>query len=397
LVVLALIRYHNKKGKDRMQRKLTRGAPGLEHEASALGSELFWDDLRLFLACAAHRSLRRAADAHGVSASTIARALDRLEKTLGYRLFARYQEGLKLTNDGHSMLGEVQAMERATLSIARRSHVGRDSLRGTVRVAITEGLGTYWVLPKLLPFTQAHRLLTMELRCTMDSTDVARLEADISIQFRKPANPDLYAVRLGYLHTYPFASQAYEQRFGVPRSLEEARQHRFIQQVSPLLPEGAYERFLQVDTLEGMIALRTNTSSAVLYAIERDAGIGWLPSYALVFGGRFVPVDIGVPHSLEIWMTYHPDIRNSEHHMIIVDWLRRLFDPRRFPCFREEFIHPLELVPMMADVAQTHGGRGFLAADPAGQSSEAWSAGGAPPLPEPFTRVTADKVPLPDA
>jgi hypothetical protein len=70
-------------------------------------------------------------------------------------------------------------------------------------------------------------------------------------------------------------------------------------------------------------------------------------------------------------MTYHPYIRNSERHMVVVDWLRRLFDARRFPCFREEFIHPLGLVPMMADVAETHGGRGFLATDPTGQSSGA--------------------------
>ncbi|SED67328.1 transcriptional regulator, LysR family [Rhizobiales bacterium GAS188] len=361
-----------------MQRKPARGAPHLERGAADVVSELLWDDLRIFLGCAAHGSLRRAADTLGVSASTIARALDRLEKTVGYRLFVRYQEGLKLTDDARLMLEEVRAMERASFSIARRSSVGQDPLKGIVRVSITEGLGTYWVLPQLLPFAQAHRFLTVDLRCTMDSTDVARLEADISIQFNKPTNPDLYAVRLGHLHTFPFASQEYARQFGVPRSLEEARQHRFIQQVSPLLPDGAYERSLQVESLEGMIALRTNTSSAVLYAIERDAGIGWLPSYALVFGGRFVPVEIGIVQSLEIWMTYHPDIRKADRYMVVIELLRKLFDPRRFPCFREEFIHPLDLVPMMADVAETHGGRGFLAADPAGQSSGTLTPAGAP-------------------
>jgi DNA-binding transcriptional LysR family regulator len=232
------------------------------------------------------------------------------------------------------------------------------------------------VLPQLLPFVQQHPLLTVDLLCTMDSIDVARLEADISIQFNKPTNPDLYAIRLGYLHTYPFASQDYARRFGVPRSLDEVGQHRFIQQVSPLLPEGAYERLLRVESLEGMVALRANTSSSVLYAIERDAGIGWLPSYALVFGGRFVPVEIDIRHSLEIWMTYHPDIRKSERHVVVIDLLRKLFDARRYPCFREEFIHPLDLVPMMAHVTQTHGGRGFLAADPIGQSSGGAAATG---------------------
>ena len=127
-----------------------------------------------------------------------------------------------------------------------------------------------------------------------------------------------------------------------------------------------------VESLDGMVALRTNTSSAVLYAIERDAGIGWLPSYALVFGGRFVPVDIGVMHSLENLDDVSSHIRNSERHMVVVDLVAQIsFDARRFPCFREEFIHPLGLVPMMADVAENHGGRGFLAADPTGQSSGA--------------------------
>ena len=354
-----------------MQREPGRGGSHLGRGTTDVVSGLLWDDLRLFLGAAEHGSMRRAADALGISASTLARALDRLEKAVGYRLFLRYQEGLRLTDDGRLMLEEVKAMERASFSIARRSSVARDPLRGIVRVSITEGLGTYWVLPQLLPFLQMHPLLSVDLLCTMDAIDVARLEADISVQFSKPTNPDLYAVRLGHLHTFPFASQGYERQFGVPRSLDEVRQHRFVQQVSPLLSEGAYERLLRVESLEGMVAVRTNTSSAVLYAIERDAGIGWLPSYALVFGGRFVPVEIGVVHSLEIWMTYHPDIRKSKRHMVVIDLLRKLFDPRRYPCFREEFIHPLELVSMMPDVAETHEGRGFLAADPAGQSSRA--------------------------
>ena len=236
-----------------MQREPKSGVSGSERGAADVVSELLWDDLRFFLGCAEQGSLRRAAERFKVSASTLARALDRLEKTVGYRLFVRFKEGLKLTDGGRLMLEEVRGMERATFSIARRSSVGRDRLKGTVRVSITEGLGTYWVLPQLLPFAQAHPLLTVDLHCTMDSINVARLEADISIQFIKPTDPDLYAVRLGVLHTFPFASQEYARRFGVPRSLEEARQHRFVQQVSPLLPDGAYERAFGVELGQGFL------------------------------------------------------------------------------------------------------------------------------------------------
>jgi hypothetical protein len=68
-------------------------------------------------------------------------------------------------------------------------------------------------------------------------------------------------------------------------------------------------------------------------------------------------------------MTYHPDLRKSEPHLVVIELLRKLFDQRRYPCFRQDFIHPRDLVPMMPDVAETLAGRGFLAADPAGQSS----------------------------
>lgn len=198
----------------------------------------------------------------------------------------------------------------------------------------------------------------------MELTDIGRLHADISIQFLRPERPDLVAVRLGYLHTYPFASVGYEQLHGLPRNLDEVKAHRFIQQISPLLEKGIYERLLGVDSLEGIVGVATNSSSAVLYAIERDAGIGLLPTYALALGAKLVPLDIGMSNRLEIWMTYHPDIRNSSRHMVVVDWLRRIFDANRFACFGEEFIHPYELVPLMSASATVNYGGKFVTANP---------------------------------
>jgi hypothetical protein len=49
--------------------------------------------------------------------------------------------------------------------------------------------------------------------------------------------------------------------------------------------------------------------------------------------------------------------------MLVVDWLRH-FDGRRFPCFDEEFIHPLDLIPLMADTAIKSSGEGSAAANP---------------------------------
>ncbi len=345
------------------------GASLSEQDVRDVLRRLDWNDLRSFLAVAGRGSIRRAATDLGVGAATVSRSIDRLETTLGFKLFNRVPEGLRITDEGRAIISDVQGIDRATTAIVRRSRFRGALLRGVVRLAITEGLGNYWLLPQLIEFTASNRLLTVELSCTMEPTDVVRLQSDISVQFHKPTNPDQVVVKLGRLHTHPFVSVEYERLHGLPRNIVEARKHRIIQQVSPLLPVDALRKGLGVDSLEGIVGIRTNTSSGVLYAVERSAGIGLLPTYCLAFGGRFVPVDLEVRHFLDIYLTYHPDVRRSEHHKVMIDWIRQAFDPARYPCFSDAFIHPTDLVPMMLDTTRLLGGRGYLALDPSGQSN----------------------------
>ena len=351
-----------------MQLRVDGGASLSEQGVRDVLRRLDWNDLRHFLAVAELGSIRKAAGDLGIGGATISRSLDRLEGTLGFKLFNRLPEGLKLTDNGRAIMNDVQGIDRATVAIVRRSHLRGEPLRGVVRLAVTEGLGNYWLLPKLVEFTASNRLLTVELSCTMEPTDVARLQSDISVQFHRPTNPDLVVVKLGRLHTHAFASIEYERRNGIPRNIEDVRNHRIIQQVSPILPVDALQRGLRVASLEGIVGIRTNTSSGVLYAVERHAGIGWLPSYALAFGGRFVAVDLETHHFLDIYMTYHPDVRRSEHHMAVIEWVRRAFDPILYPCFGDEFIHPVDLIPLMSGATHMLGNRGYLAMDPSGQS-----------------------------
>ncbi len=42
-------------------------------------------------------------------------------------------------------------------------------------------------------------------------------------------------------------------------------------------------------------------------------------------------------------LTYHKEFRNSDRHKIVIDWLKKIFDPKTYPCFRDEFIHPNDL------------------------------------------------------
>ena len=179
-----------------MQQLLHRGAAVTQHRTDEM-LDASWDDLKSFLACARYKSFRNAADVLGLTSTTLMRRIDRLEERIGCKLFLRDQSGLTLSEDGAAMIGDVMEMERQAFNVFRRASHSSSDTRGTVRVAVTEGPGNFWILPRLIDFQKTYRKITVDLRCAMEQADVARLEADIAIQLEPPdqSRPDRHQAR----------------------------------------------------------------------------------------------------------------------------------------------------------------------------------------------------------
>jgi DNA-binding transcriptional LysR family regulator len=354
---------HTCDGMAGMPQDLQRGAALMQRRRLDEPMGASWEDLRAFLLCARHQSFRHAAEALGLTGTTLMRKIDRLEDELGFKLFIRDQSGLSLSDEGRALLFDVEQMERLSFNILRRASLSTDT-HGTVRIAVTEGPGNFWVLPRLIDFQKTYRKITVDLRCAMEQADVSRLEADISVQFERPTNPDQIVTRLGRMHIYAFASEAYRDTFGLPRSLAELPNHRIVKQHGVQLDETGYARILGLTSLEGIVGISTNSSVAVLYAVERGAGIGFLPTAAIALGAPLVPIDLGINYHMDLWLTYHKEFRNSDRHKLVIDWLKSIFDPRLYACFRDEFIHPVDLVPLMAASRQAFGLKGYAAPQP---------------------------------
>ena len=232
-------------------------------------------------------SFRKAANALRTSSSTVLRRMERLEETFEFRLFDRLPDGVVLTAEGHSVYRSAQDMERASHSL--RAHLDQDmTTRGTVRCSATEGLGTLWLLPQLAQFSRTHPTTIVDLRCSMEVADVLRMETDVAVQLERPARPDAKSLRLGRLHIYPFASRQYVETYGLPASPADISKHRIIHQKGPQVEEDATQRALNVPSIEGIVALRTNASIAHACAVELGMGIGdsrltWLLSAVTSF------------------------------------------------------------------------------------------------------------------
>jgi len=302
-----------------------------------------WDAARLFLAVVRKGSLRAAAQALGLSVNAVRRRVADLEGALGVTLFTRHVDGARLTLEGETMLAAAMRMEAASFDLLRARDRSGPDVAGEVRLAVTEGLGTYWVAPRLIEFQRANPKLMIDLNCAMKSADVLRLEADAAVQLTRPQVQDLRVVKLGRLHFMFFAAPSYLETFGTPRDLTELTQHRILIQADDNAQwYRLYDRLFPGIPPAGLVAIRTNVSSAHYWSIAGGGGIGILPTYANVIGAPLVALDLGVRETVDIWLTYHPDVKRIERVRRLIGWIVQSFSPQSFPWFRDEFVHPKE-------------------------------------------------------
>src|SRR6185312_325289 len=143
-----------------MQQLLHRGAAITQHRPDEM-FDASWDDLKSFLACAKYKSFRNAAEALRLTSTTLMRRIDRLEERIGCKLFLRDQSGLTLSDEGAAMISDAMEMERHAFNIFRRAAQSSNDTGGTVRVAVTEGPGNFWILPRLIDFQKTYRKITV--------------------------------------------------------------------------------------------------------------------------------------------------------------------------------------------------------------------------------------------
>lgn len=348
-----------------MQQISQRPDAKIEHRIfAAKFHQLSWDDLRVFLSCARLGSFRKSATELHMSSSTVVRRIERLETALGLRLFDRLPDGVALTSEGQNILESARNMENAVNDVAR-VHAGSDPLeRGNVTISITEGIGTYWVMPHLVDFQRHEPQISVNLCCAMESADVLRLEADMAIQFTRPTSPNLIVAKLGRLHVHAFASQEYLNNYGTPHTPDDLANHKFVQQVAPQLDDSAMASGFNLESITDLVSIRTNTSTAHFYAVEMGAGIGVLPTFAVALKAPVVPLDIAQRHYLDIWLTFHPDIKKIPRKAKMIEWVKQIFDPKIYPWFRDEFIHPDVLAQELPQSASINVGDGYFSVNP---------------------------------
>jgi DNA-binding transcriptional LysR family regulator len=153
------------------------------------------------------------------------------------------------------------------------------------------------------------------------------------------------------VHWSPFASQSYIDIYGRPSSLPQAVDHRAIDlsvygKVNPGQLTARVQAFMNLRTVN----VEVNSSATLFLAVSHGAGVAPMPTYIVSLDPNLIMLDEQVMVSLPLWMCHHRDLSHSARIRKVQDWLRGVFDSRKKPWFRKEFIHPSEFM----DIARAH-------------------------------------------
>lgn len=238
-------------------------------------------DLKAFAAVAHHRSFRRAADAQGVSRSSLSHALRSLEQRLGTRLLHRTTRSVALTASGEQLLSRLSPMLHELHEMLDAVAEGGGSVTGTLRINANED-SARWLLRHAVPeFLRRHPLVSLDLVTEGKFVDIVADGFDAGVRLREAVPQDMVAVPFGGdVRFVTVCAPAYVEQFGRPATPDDLRRHRCIRQ---RLPSGKLYRWELARGVEEVLIDATgplilNDNKLIIEAAIQGLGIGFVPA-----------------------------------------------------------------------------------------------------------------------
>ena len=290
-------------------------------------STIDWDDVRLFLELTRRGSARGAAQALGVSHSTVVRRVERLESNLGTRLFDRDFTGYRPTPAGQTLLDSAVKAEEAILAADRQLH-GRDaSLSGEITLTLPDILAYFFLMPELVTFAERYPDIELKMLISYDIFDLARREADIALRVyvdkRQPPD-DLIGRKLETVSSCYYASEEYLANHD-PYAADSTARWIGWSDDEPY-PEWVRRSPFPHIPAHGYL----NNAMLQARAVQCGLGLGTLPCFVGDALSGVVRIPGCEPFSTyELWMLTHPDLRDTARHRVFRDFIAELFARRR--------------------------------------------------------------------
>jgi len=293
-----------------------------------------FDAMRVFTRIVERRSFTQAAGDLGLPRSSVTDAVKGLEARLGVRLLQRTTRLVAPTLDGEAFYQRcIQLI--ADLEDAEGAFVGAKP-SGLIRVDVHGTQARHFLLPGLPRFLETYPDLRVHIEETHRPLDMIREGFDCILRAGELADSPLIRRQLATLARGTFASPAYLERFGVPRTPDDLEgRHRMVGYLAPDTTEitplvfdvGGKRRRLTLPALVTVTGPETNVTSAC-----HGLGLIQVPRYRVVSelaDGALVELLADFPPSpLPVHVLYLQTRQLSPRLRLFIDWMARQFRER---------------------------------------------------------------------
>lgn len=288
-----------------------------------------WEHLRSLLAVARAGTLSAAAIGLGVKHSTISRHITSLEQATRTKIVHRTNSGLTLTPAGERLLEAAEAVENQ-IHLAQEDIGGHDLLAGgSVRIGAPDGVGAFFLAPRLPALLESHPNLTVQLVAMPRLFNLTRREADLAIVLSIPAHGPLAARKLADYTLGVYASPKYIKNAPAIRSAADLRGHTFIDYIDDLIVAKELD-YLDEAARGANSNLQSSNIIAQMNAARAGGGLVILPHFLACQFSDLTPVlRKSVMLTRTWWLVVHESQRDVARVRVVMDFLVEQFGKYR--------------------------------------------------------------------
>lgn len=280
-----------------------------------------WNQLKAFLETAETGSLSAAARKLGLTQPTLSRQVAAIEQQLGVTLFERVGKAMVLTGTGLALLEHARVMGAAAEDLRMAATGQSQAVDGVVCVSASEAVAAYLLPGLLLRLREQVPGIAIDVVTSDALSDLRRREADIAIRHVRPEQPDLIGRWIREASASFYASKAWVQRHGHPRTAEQALRHGFVGSDRA----GRYLAYLRQHGLPLDAANFTcyaENSSSNWSLVRAGLGIGpMMDDIACTLPDVVRVLDEVPPVRFPIWLVTHRELRTARRIRLVFDLL----------------------------------------------------------------------------
>jgi LysR family transcriptional regulator, regulator for bpeEF and oprC len=288
--------------------------------------------MQTFVRIVEANSYTKAAETLDLPRAALTATIKKLEAFLGTQLLQRTTRRLSLTQDGadyfHKCLDILQAVEDAEGAF-RGPHAGLP--RGRLRAELPGAFGRNVVMPHIAKFCDRYPEVDLVVGLSERVRDLTEEGLDCSVRVGILQDSTMIARRLGNMTFVTCAAPAYLEKYGVPQTLDDLREHRGVSHFSGLTGR-PYDWDFVVDgsvvRVEVRSAIAVNDAEANVVCALQGMGLSQAARYQVrehLRSGALVEVlSDTLPTAMPISLLYPQGRMASPRLRVFADWLQGL-------------------------------------------------------------------------